>query len=162
MKHLKTTTSALIKEPVAIMLDDLTKRWSNIPEELKTIMMGCCVLDPRCKELNFFNNNEKTQAFDWLKKEYLAMHHIRNTMEPPKKKAKTFLESVLLPNQEFTLQHDGFEEISEYCLEPNFLVGDPLLWWHQKKLKFPILSLVAKKWLAMPATSVPQRAVVIA
>ena len=33
--------------------------------------------------------------------------------------------------------------------------SDPLLWWQQQQIQFPILSKLARKYLGIPATSVP-------
>lgn len=47
-------------------------------------------------------------------------------------------------------------EIDFYMEEEELAVdADPLSWWKTNESRFPILSLVAKKYLATPATSVP-------
>lgn len=48
------------------------------------------------------------------------------------------------------------DEISQYMSLPAVSVdADPLSWWRQHKAMFPILSRLARKFLAIPATSAP-------
>ncbi|CAG8592539.1 17786_t:CDS:2, partial [Cetraspora pellucida] len=58
-------------------------------------------------------------------------------------------------------QQDEFNEQTEfdkYLLLPRIdqtEENDPLFWWKQQKSNFPILCTLAKKYLAIPASSVP-------
>ena len=46
------------------------------------------------------------------------------------------------------------EEMTNYlCLELHS--ENPLQWWHDHKRHFPCLSLMEKKYLCIPATSIP-------
>jgi hypothetical protein len=46
------------------------------------------------------------------------------------------------------------DEIAEYYKLPEIsLSSDPLAWWSEKKDSFPILSRLARKYLAVSATS---------
>lgn len=47
-------------------------------------------------------------------------------------------------------------ELKMYCNDPVLnRKEDPLLWWKNNEAKFPNLAKIAKKYLGIPATSVP-------
>ena len=49
-------------------------------------------------------------------------------------------------------------ELGNYLLEPRILLGEDekiLVWWKNNQTKFPILSKIARDYLAMQASSVP-------
>ena len=49
-------------------------------------------------------------------------------------------------------------EIDKYLLIPEIdqiEENNPLDWWNKQKIHFPILSILARKYLAIPASSVP-------
>lgn len=49
-----------------------------------------------------------------------------------------------------------FSELEQYEYSPPLPSNsDPLLWWKEREHRFPILSSIAKKYLCIPATSVP-------
>ncbi|CAG8470188.1 1230_t:CDS:2, partial [Cetraspora pellucida] len=48
------------------------------------------------------------------------------------------------------------DEVSQYLKYPEAkLHEDPLIWWNSRKSIFPLLALLARKYLSIPATSVP-------
>ena len=48
------------------------------------------------------------------------------------------------------------DEITSYLALPKIHHDDcPLMWWKTNKTRFPVLSKLAKKYLAIPATSTP-------
>ena len=49
-------------------------------------------------------------------------------------------------------------EISRYSSEPNY-VGDPLQWWKVNANRYLVLIQLARKYLCIPATSVPSECV---
>lgn len=52
------------------------------------------------------------------------------------------------------------EEILAYKSEPVVPLSDnPLLWWKERELRYPLLANVAKYYLCIPATSVPSERV---
>ena len=51
-------------------------------------------------------------------------------------------------------QQSQRDELLDYIREP-VTISDPLMWWKRNEFKFPRLGQLAKKYLAVPATSVP-------
>ena len=47
-----------------------------------------------------------------------------------------------------------FDEIDSYLNTSNDINTDPLLWWKEHQNEYPILSLIAKDYLSIQATSV--------
>ena len=47
-----------------------------------------------------------------------------------------------------------FSEIDNYLSTPNDLNTDPLMWWKSHQEEYPILSIIAKDYLMIQATSV--------
>lgn len=51
-------------------------------------------------------------------------------------------------------------EVSQYKKEPSInATGNPLTWWRQNNERYPSLAILAKKYLCIPATSVPSEKV---
>lgn len=87
---------------------------------------------------------------------------IEDSHSPPKKKATTSLLMTLL-GQSFT---DGAiepktpyakaeDEMEKYCKAPPLpLTEDPLKWWREHEVIFPLLSQLSKQYLCIPGTSV--------
>ena len=74
----------------------------------------------------------------------------------------SLLEDVVnSPNEDETMtltpeksKVEAKKEVHNYlCLD--IAVGNPLTWWKQNEKHFPALSHMAKKYLCVPATSVP-------
>ena len=54
----------------------------------------------------------------------------------------------------FQNNHIGIDEVANYLALPEIHSDDcPLLWWKINKTRFPVLSKLARKYLAIPATS---------
>ena len=59
-----------------------------------------------------------------------------------------------------SMYQQGAEEVGKYREEqPIKMDQNPLLWWKLNEFRFPLLSRVAKMYLAVPATSVPSERV---
>lgn len=51
-------------------------------------------------------------------------------------------------------------EVSQYKKEPSInATENPLTWWRQNNERYPSLAILAKKYLCIPATSVPSERV---
>lgn len=120
-------------------------------------------LNPRHKHLNFLYKPKKKLAIDSLESELdevplkPAWPHAQNkeTTEeclPPKAKSIRMLEFLIDGPSD---KHEE-SEISAYLREyVNTDDEDPISWWKQNSTKYPLLSVLVRRYLAIPATSVP-------
>ena len=80
--------------------------------------------------------------------------------EPPAKKSKVdddddWLDEVIFMGTEISDKATGvLQEVDRYLLEPPSMEL-PMKWWMQRACLFPTLSIMAKKYLCVPASSVP-------
>ena len=122
------------------------------------------ILDPRFKSLNFVSSEQKImteqhlhQLFKQEKEKQNKASNTPNTSETPdvsnnsrSRKRKTLMER--LAKDSVAAAPDN--EVSEYLQMHEIPIkSDPLIWWNEKKDKFPILSNLAQKYLAVSATS---------
>jgi hypothetical protein len=122
------------------------------------------ILDPRLKSLDFVLPEQKIKAeqhlqqlFKQEKENQKKTLDISNTSETPdisnnskSRKRKTLMKR--LAKDSVVAAPDN--EVSEYLQIYEIpITSDPLIWWNEKKDKFPILSNLAQKYLAVSATS---------
>lgn len=88
---------------------------------------------------------------------------IEDSHSPPKRKATSLLMTLL--GQSFTDTEGTIEpktpyakaeeEMEKYCKAPPLpLTEDPLNWWREHEVIFPLLSQLSKQYLCIPGTSV--------
>ena len=122
------------------------------------------ILDPQFKSLDFVSSEQKImteqhlhQLFKQEKEKQNKASNTPNTSETPdvsnnsrSRKRKTLMER--LAKDSVAAAPDN--EVSEYLQMHEIPIkSDPLIWWNEKKDKFPILSNLAQKYLAVSATS---------
>ena len=122
------------------------------------------ILNSQFKSLDFVSLEHKTkteqhlhQLFKQEKENQKKTSDISNTSEIPditnnskSRKRKTLMER--LTKDSVVTASDN--EVSEYLQMYEIpITSDPLIWWNEKKDKFPILSNLAQKYLAVSATS---------
>ena len=101
---------------------------------------------------NFTQTDSETEQVDFVK-------HEENSM-PPNKKPRLnmdWFDDVVLvatAGPKFTKAEIVENEVTRYVSEPSSTV-DPLTWWRERAPTYPIISRLAKKYLAIPASSVP-------
>lgn len=76
------------------------------------------------------------------------------------KRRKRFImmlgEEVVAATASMPSSNDTQDEIDRYQSEKGIpITADPLKWWKENGSRYPILSLMARKYLGIPATSVP-------
>ncbi|GES97005.1 zinc finger BED domain-containing protein 1-like [Rhizophagus clarus] len=113
------------------------------------------LLDPRIKDLSFVSVKEHFEAEELLNDEY------------DQKKLKSLSSSTSIQDDDESQEYDSIfasfktpaskeiNEITEYFSfkKINF-ESDPLVWWHGQEENFPILSKIAKKYLAVYTCSI--------
>ena len=161
-------------EMKSVISTNLSSRYESAVISL--IVDKCSFLDPRFKE-NYVADTDLTKSN--LLTEMLEQHQddcstsLTNPPqqqdslepEPPAKKAKG-LTAILkrlpnpksnVPNQQpLSLRARMEKEIINYLEQPCIETDcNPLLWWKNNCIYFPLLAVLARKYLCIPATSVP-------
>ena len=164
------TDGRLAKRMKEVMAGDLQTRYSN---NLLQMLSKAAFLDPRLKELTFMSTNEKESVIEAIEEEATDLADNLSGMsptsesadQPPQPKKSNgehtlfeLIEDIIQPSADMELTITGYQkasaELSLFRSEPAASC-DPLVWWKANSFRFPILSTLARKYLAIPATSVP-------
>jgi hypothetical protein len=137
------------------------KQYWDIPTE---IALMATMLDPRLKRLSFTSDYQKLEAQEKLRQVYTDMKY-NNTSNETSSEDETIIQES--HNSETNrLLEDIFsdcinynetnnDEITSYIqLAVEQKTTNPLEWWKSKE-NLPVLQDIAKKYLSVPATSVP-------
>jgi hypothetical protein len=122
------------------------------------------ILDPRSKQMHEWPEELKERTISLLRSEYkkekqeLLIETNPNTthIQANNNKCNTFASRVFgLPRSQIPI----YEELSYYLDEIKtpqaFPEADPFEWWCDNQKRFPTLYKIARKYLGIPATSVP-------
>ena len=116
------------------------------------------LLDPRMKNLDFVTDSECLETKNLLKKQYEELKtqnqnnlSIINVDDENNKKNKNAFTVFASLKKKVSPEND---EVGAYLLldEIDF-DSNPFVWWYERREKFPILSYLAKKYLAVLACS---------
>ena len=163
------------------ILKDMRARWD--PTDI-LLGMGA-ITHPGHKSLSWLNATNKQTIIDQLCSEMFAISHPNadtagagaiitldpDVIEPPAKRRATEADddfNVLFGCSDNTeqeavhaLDDDIDDEMQRYLkeVEINFRKDDPLMWWKCHETFFPIISKLARKYLAIPASTAPSERV---
>ena len=162
------------------MLIDLQKRYSD---DIMLLLSQAAFLDPRLKTLPFLSLSERSEMMKAIERKAVEivdsietnLEPTTNTREEPSEKRRkgehqlmNLIDDIMHSVQDdlhqsseqatLTAQEKVQAEISRYSLEPSY-VGDPLKWWKANASRYPLLANLARKYLCIPATSVPSERV---
>ncbi|XP_039472730.1 E3 SUMO-protein ligase ZBED1-like [Oreochromis aureus] len=126
-------------------------------------------LDPRFK-MDYIHEDKKTTIKARLTHEMTGITSVvqsststASPASPMKKSRKTlgsFLKAAKGNEASSQPEQDVVSELQSYLLLSNIdSEADPLVWWREHKGEFPRLSILAKKYLCIPATSSPSERV---
>lgn len=114
------------------------------------------LLDPRMKDLDFVSISERLATKDLLKEKYEELKSQNQNDNSPinvansKKGYNTF---AVFANLKKKISPANDEVGAYLLLEEIDLESNPFAWWYERREKFPILSHLAKKYLAVFACS---------
>jgi len=120
------------------------------------------ILDPRYKLSTFINSEERDEYIDHLQILFTS-YMINNSHIMPNRTdgntsqdSRNYFLNMINNNQSYSsINNSDFNEIDNYLNTPNEINTNPLLWWKDHQKEYPILSLIAKDYLIIQATSVP-------
>ena len=148
---------------------ELVRRFTGIENSYVLAVSSYC--DPRFKKLAFKDKRALEQAQARLTQEILqSATESRSTPPLPSTESantsnpeslwssfdKKVTEVATTRQVAIVTRIDCDMELKMYCNDPVLnRKEDPLLWWKNNEAKFPNLAKIAKKYLGIPATSVP-------
>ena len=165
----------------AVLYEDLERRWkTELSPQLERFYFIATICDPRQKGLRFpgVNPGQRASAHAWFEAEYESLWAPkpiapspaatgpRTTTPPahPQHAGASFLDFMAnlshLPGA--ALQQDCGEEDADeveseaarYLASPDVAMGtDILVWWACHETEYPCLSVMARQYLGVPATS---------
>jgi len=158
-------TKNLLKKIRAAIYLSLDNLW-NVPNELSLI---ATILDPRMKNFPFiedsYRKEQKALAETLLKDLYIQLkqnlalpEEINKELSPILVEEDDDIFAEMWASDQLSTQTDDDDEIMRYLQcsnEPK--ATDPLVWWRDHTTNYPILSKLARKYLSIPATSVPSK-----
>ena len=167
--HLEPSSSdvTLIADLKCAMLADwYTRKEMYINEN---VLKRSTALDPRFKDLKVIPKMDRQTVYDEIEAEMRVLiskdqksasddeEGDDDISDPDPKKAKMSLDFYESDDEEEGEENEDIvaKEIQKYLKEPKpDRDSEPLKWWKVKESTYPVLSRIAKKYLAIPATSV--------
>ncbi|CAB5369823.1 unnamed protein product [Rhizophagus irregularis] len=138
----------LEKRVKAALYRSMNHYW-EVPQEQG---MLAALLDPRFKELRFASNSLRIRTQEQLKSAYQKMKNLTSNEDQESELQPVSSNSLLA--RMFQNDAISIDEVANYLALPKIHHDDcPLTWWRINKTRFPVLSKLAKKYLAIPATS---------
>lgn len=157
--------SQVAKDAKKTIETELMSRWDNIVgDDARTAMM----LDPRFKSMVLCGDPDNVETH-WarLRTLFLAERQVMPPSELPQYNAPggndgnffhPSFRAAAVQQDEFLLYRNE-AEIAAFVPDPKDatkrIPNDPLAWWALKKQQFPTLARLARRYLAIPASSVP-------
>lgn len=143
------------------------------PEGYSTLNASkAAVLDPRYKLLKFYDHHIRQETLDAVRLELDTLplapptadnNSVQVLEEPKNKRARMSDDNIFADLTSLCAAEDATttsDELAAYLMEtPLSLHGDILQYWRDNSNRYPKLSVLAQKYLCIPATSVPSESV---
>lgn len=97
----------------------------------------------------------------WLVKQMKPCdNQVPSVMESTEETNEFSVFGIFVKKANLTTEQLLEKEVRDYFNEPDMNIrGDPLEWWREKRHQYPHLAKLARKYLAVPATSAPSERV---
>ena len=147
------------------LVEQLDERFKLKNLQMDSPMVLAAALDPRFRKLSFLSNEERRKVqrvlIEKVSVSEVNAAEVCQVTEPPAKRKKSVLDRLLGDEYEEGGSSVSIsDEVEAYFQErPISHKDDPLCWWKGSSSRFPCLSILAKKFLAIPATSTPSERV---
>jgi len=154
------------------LLEGITKIWNDLPVDV----LIASIVDPRTKSLKHLDESNSQEAWVSFEEEYdkfsslvpkrgekraryedevdveLSTDLISKKSTSERKTSETIIKLEKLLSRDN--QTEGKEsEIEQWKKLPQISLNmDPLVWWSSNENKYPVISLIAKQFLAIPAS----------
>ena len=174
LKFKLTNADCLAKEVRNKLVASLKTRFGKIEDN--NLICSAAILDPRVKDRSFISSELKRKAnmriLNEMKEleqtnsvpQLVTLNNFQSSSDDtqPTKKIKLDV-FAFIQEQEATLSNSDAsnlikidQELDQYLKEPVLTDKiDVFKWWKEKQMQFPMLYKLAKKYLCIPATSVP-------
>ncbi|KAJ8341202.1 hypothetical protein SKAU_G00334930 [Synaphobranchus kaupii] len=141
------------------------------PPNLQDYLHRSTGLDPRFKSLSHLDPALRRRTYSDLTTEIVSTEEGQATeptgadseASPPQKKPameELFGETFASKDTGKTFANTIGEEVASYKAASGIPVdGDPLAWWKSNECKYPHIAMMARRYLAVPGTSVPSERV---
>jgi hypothetical protein len=141
-----------VRAAIYLSLDELWPAPSNV-------MLIATFLDPRFKNFDWCNSDGKDEAKELIqelyndaKKDLLSRNSISSVISSSDDDDDIFKS---LKVKETNVRGDD-DEVALYLQQKQIrLKDDPLKWWVVNEITLPVLAQIARKYLSIPAVSVP-------
>lgn len=137
----------------AMLVDDLKNRMSSWP--YINIYRIATALDPRFKSLGCMNESDRSNTWNELISMLQPLTDDSNLNRNSTQKRKFSFG----PSQNIVTTIDHELSVYKSLPEVDDDFADPCKWWSLHSLQFPRLSVIARRYLSSPATSVPSERV---
>ena len=157
--RIENSDSQLVRKMKETIADELNRRYQPTSSEIfGSTAAFSTILDPRYKRLPFFNSEQRKTAKDALESRLdeiplkLPSRNQSESDSAPSKRQRTesSLDFLMCYSPEKQEQDDELDRYLACKCD-----SKPLVWWKEHEKDFPRIALIAKKVLAVPATSVP-------
>ena len=141
------------------LTNQLNERFHLDELEMDSPPVLAAALDPRFRKLSLLSNSEHSEVHEILVEKASSGDcscSDTSDMPPIKKKKLSALDHLLGEDVDKDKSSNVTEKVALYLQEhPIKRSEDPFAWWHSNASRFPHLAVVARRYLAIPATSTP-------
>ena len=155
----KLPSSKIISKIRGVIYNSLWHYWHDSED----IGLVATLLDPRLKSMKAWSDKIRNETIDKLRAEFKIWQNIvmadesLDPVERSSSSAPSFMKKIFSHSRDQVVNHEI--EIDNYLNEiitPTLPeTTDVYQWWHINQRSFPVLSRMARKYLSIPATSVP-------